>query len=219
MSKSKLGEKNFRYGKKLDKSHIDKIRKSNIGKKRSEETKLKMRYSINDYKIKYPIFYKIEEIREQPKTKIIQVHCKNHKCQNSKEKGGWFTPTKSQLYERIKSIEHPDGNDGSYLYCSNKCKKECPLFNLYSDPNKIIDNNYTQEEYNIWRNEVLERADYKCEYCEEKANHVHHSRPQKLEPFFSLDPDYGVSCCSKCHYEKGHKDECSTGQLANVICK
>ena len=78
--------------------------------------------------------------------------------------------------------------------------------------------NYTQEEYNIWRTEVLERADYKCEYCEEKANHAHHSRPQKKEPFFNLDPDFGIACCEKCHYEKGHKDECSTGKLSKLVC-
>jgi len=49
---------------------------------------------------------------------------------------------------------------------------------------------------------------------------VHHSRPQKLEPGFVLDPDFGVACCEKCHYKYGHKPgtECSTGNLANMIC-
>jgi hypothetical protein len=41
------------------------------------------------------------------------------------------------------------------------------------------------------------------------------------EPIFILDPDYGIACCEKCHYKYGHKTgtECSTGNLANVICK
>jgi len=111
-----------------------------------------------------------------------------------------------------------NGNGGSYLYCSTKCKDTCPLYNLVSDPNNSKNEYYTNEEYNIWRNEVLKRADYKCEYCGESANHAHHSRPKKLEPFFGLDPDFGIACCEKCHYEKGHVDECSTGQLAAMIC-
>jgi hypothetical protein len=40
----------------------------------------------------------------------------------------------------------------------------------------------------------------------------------KHNPFFSLDPDFGLACCKNCHYEKGHIDECSTGQLANRRC-
>ncbi len=52
----------------------------------------------------------------------------------------------------------------------------------------------------------------------EKTEHMHHIKPQKLEPFFSLDPDYCIACCSKCHYEKGHKDECGTGKLSKLIC-
>jgi len=77
---------------------------------------------------------------------------------------------------------------------------------------------YTSEEYQTFRQQVLEREDYKCEYCGEKAIHVHHSRPQKLEPGFALDPDFGVACCQKCHYKYGHKDECSTRNLANKVC-
>lgn len=60
----------------------------------------------------------------------------------------------------------------------------------------------------------------KCEICGELATHVHHGRPKKLEPFFVLDPDWGVSTCNKCHYKYGHPTgtECSTGRLANIQC-
>jgi len=44
-----------------------------------------MRLSINEIKKKYPIFFKIEEMKYDDKLDI-QVHCKNHKCKNSKEK-------------------------------------------------------------------------------------------------------------------------------------
>jgi hypothetical protein len=71
----------------------------------------------------------------------------------------------------------------------------------------------------IWREEVLKRANYKCEYCGKPATIAHHSKSKKLEPFFALDPDYGLACCEKCHYKYGHRDmECTTGYLANIDC-
>ena len=177
-------------------------------------------------KIKYPFFCKIEELREEPKTGEIQVHCKNHKCKNSKENGGWFTPTYNQLYNRISYIE---SSDSCNFYCSDECKNSCSIYGKSAATLIKLDKikaghspeeQYTNEEYNTYRLEVLNRADYTCEYCGEKATYCHHIRPQKLEPFFSLDPDYGVACCQKCHYEYGHPTgtDCSTGNLAQRIC-
>lgn len=195
-------------------------------KKRSQEDIKKFRIShkdtIESIKEKYPFFSKIEEMRYNPdklEEKQIQVHCKNHTCLNSKENNGWFTPVHIQLYERIRALEKPYGMIENNFYCSEECKNICPLYNLKNDPNKIIKKNYNQEEYQTFRNFVLERDKYICQFCGEKAVHVHHERPQKLEPFFSLDPDYAWSCCKKCHYNKGHRDECSTGNLSTIMCK
>ncbi|RLF55721.1 MAG: hypothetical protein DRN27_10350 [Thermoplasmata archaeon] len=211
-------------GKKLSNEHKRKISISNKGKVFSDKHRFKIRIksldSISDKKRKSPLFSKIEEMRynpDKPGEKEIQVHCKNHKCPNSKEQGGWFTPTKTQLYERNRGIEILQ-NDGCYFYCSDKCKNDCPLYALRSDPYKSIEKPYTSEEYQTFREFVLKRDDYKCQYCGKKADYVHHERPQKLEPFFTLDPDLAWSVCKKCHYKYGHKDECSTGKLANIIC-
>jgi len=224
-TKNKLRKLN--KGKSLSNDTKQKISIANTGKVISIETRLKIGLTISKIEKKYPLFSKIEAMRYNPDIpNEIQTHCKNHNCPNSKEKGGWFTPTKLQLQSRIYSIEK-DNRDVSYIYCSEKCKEDCPLFNkkitqiIKEDQIKagiIKEEYYTTSEYSIWREEVLKRANYKCEYCEEKAVHVHHIKPQKLEPFFSLDPDFGIACCEKCHYEKGHKDECSTGQLASQLC-
>jgi len=219
MSKAMLGEKNPFYGK----THSKKTRKiislANKNKILSPKTikKIVKKTTMNkiDYKKKHPFFYEIEEIRNNPNKLGIQVRCRNHNCKNSKEQNGWFTPTKIQLAERIRVLEH-SGFDGNYFYCCNKCKRECPMFHLGSGRTKK--ELYTSAEYQTFRQQVLKREDYLCEYCEEKANTVHHIRPQKLEPFFSLDPDFGVSCCMKCHYKYGHKDECGTGIIANKEC-
>ena len=68
------------------------------------------------------------------------------------------------------------------------------------------------------RNFVLERDGWQCQYCGEQADHVHHERPKKLEPFFTLDPDLAWSVCRKCHNKYAHVDECSTINIANIHC-
>jgi hypothetical protein len=204
--------------------HKKKIGEGNKGKTRSEEEKRTMnkdkKYTLKDYKVKYPFFFKVEELREN-KNGEIQGHCKNHNCKNSKEKGGWFIPTTSQLYERIRQLEHINGCGGSYLYCCQKCKDMCPLYYLKGDPYK--DNNlpFTSTEKEIFNKLVLKRDNELCYYCDEHhATIVHHLRPKKLEPFFALDPDYAISVCIKCHYKYGHPtgSEYSTGNLAKIVC-
>ena len=182
--------------------------------------------SIEEWQTKYPTFAKVEEMRynpDKPGEKEIQVHCKNHNCPNSKEKGGWFTLTKGQFAGRVASLEHPLGNDGNYFYCSDECKHSCPLFHMRVDPYRDKELYYTDQEYDIFKQEVLKKDNYICFFCgKNKATIVHHTRPQKLEPFFALDPDYGISVCIDCHHfihrskEKG--GECSTGNLANIVC-
>ena len=60
---------------------------------------------------------------------------------------------------------------------------------------------------------------YKCVYCNKIAEHIHHIKPQKLEPFFALDPDYVISVCKDCHHEYSHSDkDCTYGAIANTMC-
>jgi len=168
---------------------------------------------------KHQFFCQVEEIKIE--NNQFKVHCKNHNCVNSKEKGGWFVPTSIQIHNRMQSLEDDNGIDGSYFYCSQECKDACPLFNLKGDPKKDIQLPYTQEQLQTFRLEVLTRDNYICQYCGGVATVVHHERPVKLEPFFSLDPDFGWACCEKCHYEKGHPKgtDCSTGNLAAKVCR
>jgi 5-methylcytosine-specific restriction endonuclease McrA len=166
-------------------------------------------------KKRYPFFAKVEEIKDGPNPGEYFVHCKNHNCNKSKEKNGWFLTSYRKIYERIRALENPNGNDGQYLYCSNECKYNCILWNIKKDPLKTKSKCYSYSEYQTFRKFVLERDNYECQFCGKKATDVHHERPQKLEPFFALDPDFAWSCCEKCHYEKGHPKgtECSIGNI------
>jgi hypothetical protein len=120
------GENNFWYGKKNIFSK-ESMKKQNESK----------RITIEKINKKYPFFSKIEEMRYNPDNLIrkeIQVHCKNHNCKNSKEKGGWFTPLVGQIIQRRRALELPEGNDGGYFYCSQECRNECCLYKLRGDP-------------------------------------------------------------------------------------
>ena len=221
-------------GKKFSEMHKKNISisNSNITKETRKKMKISHLLTIKIIQKKYLIFAKMEEMRYKPgkeDEKVIQVHCKNHNCPNSKEQGGWFTPTKSQLYERIRQIEGPKGNNGSYFYCSIKCKQECPLYK--KTVNQLIKLDliaaghieepwYNSQEYQTWRNKVFELDNGLCVYCGEKATIAHHILPQKTHPELSLDPKNGLSVCKECHYKYGHRDSwCSTGYLSQLVCK
>jgi len=235
IGKSKIGKpRDEQTKKKLSDFRKGKTYEEIIGFEKSEKAKERIskagigripwnKSTISKIKKKYPTFAKAEQMRynpDKPGEKEIQVHCKNHNCPNSKEQGGWFTPTGNQFDGRRRALEKEYGNDGNYFYCSENCKKECPLFRLDTKIETNIDKEqlYTTEEYNTWRKEVLKRANNLCEYCGQPAEHCHHIEPQKLQPELSLDPENGLACCKECHYKYGHKDECSTGHLSNIVC-
>jgi len=203
---------------------IEKIRQAQLGRISSRK------YSIKDYQEKHPLFSKIEEMRYNPdKPGEIQFHCKNHKCPNSKEKGGWFTPSGIQIEERKAAIEKDYGNGAAYFYCSELCKQECSLFgksvNQLIKEDQIIagiieDDWYNSSEYQIWREQVFKLDNRICQYCGNEGNIAHHILPQKTHPELSLDPENGITVCEECHYKYAHSDQlCTTGHLSRLVCQ
>jgi hypothetical protein len=181
-------------------------RKNETTEDRKKYTPKKLnKYTIEYIRDKYKIFSKIEEMRYNNENKL-QVKCK--KCQQ------WFFPKNTALTSRIYALEKENGNDGCYLYCSKECKNKCVVYHSHSS--NI--NNKNLAELMILRNYVLKRDNYICQYCENKAEVVHHTRPQKIEPFFSLDPDYAISVCRECHIKYSHRGECSFHELATKVC-
>ncbi|MCK5606004.1 HNH endonuclease [Candidatus Pacearchaeota archaeon] len=201
-----------------------------------EQNSRARRYSVDYLKIRHPFFCTVEEIQTCSKTGKVQVHCKNNKCQNSKEKNGWFTPTGEQVLRRCDSLEKPEGNDGSYFYCSDECKRSCELYGLnpvvYLNRLNGEDTSILPGEYEIFREEVKQRnvkkfGQLQCEKCENlnvKELEVHHEKPKKTHSGLSLDPDNGWVLCGrfskkKCHLKIGHSDRhCTTGYLSSQLC-
>jgi 5-methylcytosine-specific restriction endonuclease McrA len=186
------------------------------------------RFTIKKLKKIYPFFCKIEELKEHPITKKIQVRCKNHNCINSKNNYGWFTPNYEQLRGRMNAIEREEGNDGSYLYCSEECKITCPNYHIHGDPLSQRELPYILTEYFIFKDEVKRRniEEYEiltCEICGNLNSDeliVHHEKPQAKYPSLSLDPSNAWILCgnnseNKCHIKKSHdkNSDCNIGRI------
>jgi len=158
--------------------------------------------------------FPIEKIR-QSNEKLLEVKCSV--C------GKWFIPKRTDVEARAQYLKGNTDRE-SRFYCSDECKNNCSVFNKHkyskgSNPRKHRNNNFfTEHELRVWSKEVLDRANYRCEYCGEKATIAHHINPKKLEPVYALDPDNGIACCKHCHYKYGHRDECSTINIANKKC-
>jgi hypothetical protein len=201
-----------------------------IAKKTGDANRLNFKRVL----IKYPELVLIEDLKEGPNGEILG-HCKNSNCPNSVENGSRFILTVGQIWYRNQGINST--SDSNYLYCCEECKHECILFNNSANQlenllNPQIDDlsKASPAELSFWRSEVFSRqlkvnqehnSNY-CEICHKIENLVgHHILPQKLYPESALDPDNGVILCSECHNKYGHTKgtECSTGNLANKICK
>lgn len=213
------GASHYNYGKNLSSKTRKRISKSSIGEKSSQwkggisELDIPL-FDTYAHQISY-----VEGVRRNPKNpNWLQVRCTY--CKK------WFSPKMTAVGRRAFFLKGELVSSEQRFYCSNKCKALCPVFGQHKYPKgqkpyycPTKSDYYAKTELNIWREEVLKRADYKCEYCGGSATVAHHERPKKLEPFFALDPDYGIACCEECHYKYGHQGDCSTSALAFIVCK
>ncbi len=168
------------------------------------------------YKTYHPQLSLTEKTRlhiDEKGRNLLEVSCA--KCSN------WFVPNRSDVSNRLCALDGKIKGEHR-LYCSQSCKNSCEVYGKravdYLDltPKELP---YTPEELQIWSQEVLSRANYICEICGQKAEHAHHIQPKKLAPILALDPENGLALCKDCHYKYGHADECSTTNLASIVCK
>jgi hypothetical protein len=216
------GENNNFYGKehsKETKNKISKTKKSqdNVGIKSSSWKGGIWKDSLPLYDTYNEQLNFIEETSyklNKDNIKILEVRCS--KCNK------WFTPKLSAVKPRIRALNNL-GLGESRFYCSLGCKNSCEVYRKRAiDYINIIGEDeiyYLSNELQIWSQETLLRSNYICEICGEPAEHAHHIRPKKLEPFFALDPDNGLALCKKCHYKYGHSDECSPFDIHSRFCK
>jgi len=151
-----------------------------------------------------------EECRKNKDDKnILEVKCAY--C------GVWFIPTITQIYERMRSLTGKNYGE-QRLYCSEKCKKECPIFHqiLYSKDNKPETSREVQPELRQMRFKV---DNYTCKRCNKHKDkldvglHCHHIEGVRWEPLESADIDKCITYCKICHIIIHKKDGCGYNDM------
>lgn len=216
--KKKIGEK--RKGKLHTEKTKRRISESKKGTKLSEEHKAKIvrfgednpswkggynkrgiaRYDKYADELKYG--EKVRKNNNDPN--ILEAKC--NYC------GKWFIPNINRVWERIRCL-----NGKSYgecrLYCSNKCKDECSIFNqtLYPKGFKPATSREVQPELRQMR---FKLDNYTCQKCHKHQNeldvglHCHHVEGIRWDPLESADIDKTLTLCKNCHVVVHQKDEC-----------
>jgi len=182
---------------------------------------------IGKYDIYAPQIDFVNSVRRDPNNQeLIQV-----KCKLCKE---WFNPTNRQLRARVNAIngKYSIGSE-SNLYCSQKCKDSCPLYD--STANELItqqrlkNNNLSKDDFQRIQQEVriyflkIKNPD-KCELCGEKLDPkdliLHHIIPVSIDYVSEADIDNVIFVCKDCHNQTHQIDGCKTSQLAqeNNLC-
>ena len=117
--------------------------------------------------------------------------------------GKWYFPQALSVRNRITSLNGKTRGENR-LYCSNGCKRECPIFNQKIWP-KGFKEATSREVQPQLRQIVLKRDDYKCIKCNNTENlHCHHIEGIRWEPIESADVDKCITVCKNCHI-KIHK--------------
>jgi len=176
---------------------------------KKEVASYKQKY--NNSSAKFDLFYEklkaYNKCRRDPNNPdLLQVKCHRSECPE------WFNPTTLQVLNRLRALNadissrtHGESN----LYCSDKCKELCPVYNQKARlKTKKPKKNYDREVQPELRAMVLERDNYTCqrEGCNksQKDNpqlilHCHHVKPINEDPICSADIDNCITLCAECH--------------------
>ena len=142
----------------------------------------------------------IEEVRRDPKNNnALQVKCTELNCKK------WFTPTYSQVLNRLYSLSSIDSG-GNRFYCSSNCKLICPIFKRIKYP-KNFKKDKSRELQPELRDLVLQRDEHECQRCGNTSDlQCHHFEGVEQNKIESADIDNCITLCSECH-RMAHEDE------------
>ena len=160
-----------------------------------------------------------EEVRRNPDDpNVLEVKCTY--C------GRWHIPDLRHVHNRVKSINGIRGGDR--FYCSDGCKKACPLYR--KRPETLMKEDALRAGRLDWlemnrevqpelRQLVLARDNYTCHNCgsTDKPLHCHHILPVAVEPLLSADINNCMTLCEDCHKQAHQKDGCRYGQLKECL--
>jgi hypothetical protein len=187
-------------GVKFSDEHRNNIRLANIGKKLSEETKLKI---INTKKsrvyksqagVNNPMFGKHPSPETLEKMRLAQIGRKHSAA--TKLKMSLYAKGRPKSQEHIKKMS--ENMKGKWVGSNHPNWK-----GGITEVNQSIRNS---EEYKLWRLAVLKRDNYTCIWCGFKSKgtkpadiHADHIKPFSLFPELRFAIDNGRTLCVPCH--------------------
>ena len=130
--------------------------------------------------------------------------------------GRWMQPTRCQVKNRIKSLDGR-GTGENRFYCSNGCKKSCPIFKqkVHYKGRKV--NGSTREVQPELRQMAMLRDDHTCQKCGKGGDcvplHCHHIKAVADDPIESADLDNVITLCKHCHKDVHKIDGCGMGEV------
>jgi hypothetical protein len=152
----------------------------------------------------------IENIRRNNIDKnILEVKCAY--C------GRWFVPKLHNVIDRIRSINSVGYGD-HMLYCSNKCKIECPVYKQHRYPKNFKESTSREVQPEL-RQMRFEIDNYTCQTCGKHQDelkvslHCHHLEGIRWEPLESADIDKCITVCKICHKKIHKKEDCGYNDL------
>jgi hypothetical protein len=179
---------------KNDEDYKRNLSKENSGKKNPMYGRRHPSYrGGKDSPAKYDLYvHRIEPIehcrRNDTNTELLEVKCTY--C------GRWFIPNPYQVHRRIIGI---NTNGINAFYCSNGCKKECPMFRKV-EFYKGRSGYGSREVQPQLRQLVFARDQYTCQKCGSLVSlHCHHIEPVSSNPIESADVDNAITLCKVCH--------------------
>lgn len=144
------------------------------------------------------------EVRRDPENEMfLQVQCEF--CKK------WYTPKYGKVKARVMAINHNFKN--SRLYCSDDCKRACPLYRQKKYPKGFKITSDREIRVSI-RKMVLERDNYECQICGAIINlHCHHIKSARLNPLEVADVDNCIILCKDCHLNVHNLPNCNYNDL------
>lgn len=133
-----------------------------------------------------------EEVREG-KDGLLEVTCLY--CNK------YFIPKCTDVIRRVQIINGTEQGSARF-YCSDGCKKACPIYGQILYP-KGFKKSTSREVQAPLRKLVLARDNWTCQKCSEVdlELHCHHIDPVVNNPVESADVDNCITLCKTCHIE------------------
>lgn len=209
-NKEKTKQHSKEYGAR-NKEAISKNKAEYYQKNRVKLVKQKRRYRAQKalYNSWAPKIQFAEKVRQNPRSKkFLQVQCA--RCEK------WFSPTNSMVSDRERFLNGHKKKGYSRFYCSDICKKKCPVFQKEKYPSGTAPYSSRGSGQKQWAELVIQR-DKRCVKCGSQEKLIaHHFEGILWNPIESLDIDNGMTLCKKCH-DKIHKQ--NGCRPADLRCK